>query len=134
MTRVVLDTNVLVSGLLVPGSSPERILRQFRDGDWSLAVSPAIIEEYGRVLRRKRFGFPLEQVEAILAEIQSRAWVVIPSRRFNAIPQDPPDNEFLDTAVEARVSFLISGDSHLLALESFHGIPILSPARFLALH
>ncbi len=132
--RVVLDTNVLVSGLLIPGSHPARILLQFRDGDWRLAVSPAILEEYGRVLRRRKFGFPLEQVEAILAEIESRAMVVIPSRRFNAVPQDPQDNEFLDTAVEARADVLISGDAHLLGLESFRGISILSPARFLALH
>lgn len=84
MMRVVLDTNVLVSGLLIPLSLP--------------------------------------------------ALVVIPSRRFNAVPQDPPDNEFLDTAVEAKAAVLVSGDAHLLGLESFRGIPILSPARFLALH
>lgn len=133
MTRVVLDTNVLVSGLLVSGGPPARILRQFRDGRWLLAVSPATIEEYGRVLRRKRFGFRLEQIEAILAEIQSRASVVIPGQRFAAVPDDPPDNEFLDVAVEARADFLISGDHHLLALGPFRGIPILSPTRFLAL-
>lgn len=132
--RVVLDTNVLVSGLLIPKSIPARILLQFRDGGWRLVVSPAIIEEYGRVLRRRKFGFPLELVEAMLAEIESRALVVIPSRRFNAVPQDPQDNEFLDTAVEAKAGVLVSGDSHLLGLDSFMGIPILSPARFLALH
>lgn len=134
MTPVVLDTNVLVSGLLVPGSPPARILQQFRNGKWSLVVSPAIIEEYGRVLRRRRFGFSLEKVESVLAEIQSRAWVVIPSQRFDAIPQDPPDNEFLDVAFEAKAGYLISGDSHLLDLGSFRGTSILSPARFLALH
>lgn len=128
-----MDTNVLVSGLLIAASPPARVLRQFRDGDWTLAVSPAIVEEYGRVLRRRRFGFPLEQVEAILAEIQSRAFVVLPSQRFDAVPQDPPDNEFLAAAVEARASFLVSGDGHLLGLGSFHGIPIVAPARFLAL-
>ncbi|MBI4677291.1 MAG: putative toxin-antitoxin system toxin component, PIN family [Elusimicrobia bacterium] len=134
MMLVVLDTNVLVSGLLVPGSGPAQIIRQFRDGAWTLAASPAIIEEYGRVLRRRRFGLPPDGVSALLAELEARSLVVIPSRHFNAVPEDPQDNEFLDVAVEAGADVLVSGDRHLLGIEVFRGIPIRSPAAFLARH
>ncbi len=131
MRLLVLDTNVLVSALLVPGSPPSRVLQGFRDGDWSLAVSGTILDEYARVLARERLGLPRRLVTGILEEIEGKAFKVIPSRRFAAVPEDPSDEEFLDVAVEARVEAVVSGDRHLLALEGFRGIPILTPVRFL---
>lgn len=131
MKRVVLDTNVLVSALLVTDSLPAEILRQFREGEWELAVSGAILEEYGRVLRRKKFGLSLKQVELVLRLISARSVLIIPSRHFQVITEDPPDNEFLDVAVEANADAVVSGDSHLLSLKSFRGIPILAPSEFL---
>lgn len=133
MRIVVLDTNIMVSALLVPGSNPARVLRQFRDGEWKLAVSPAILEEYARVLRRGRFELDRGEVQDLLAEIQTRALVVIPSRHFAEIPDDPADNEFLDVAVEAGAEAIVSGDNHLLDLQAFKGVAILTPARFLRL-
>jgi putative PIN family toxin of toxin-antitoxin system len=121
----------LVSALLVPGSLPAKILRHFRAEEWQLVVSGAILEEYGRVLRRKKFGLSLDQVESILSLISARAIKVIPSRHFSIIEKDPADNEFLDVAVEAGADAIVSGDAHLLSLKSFHGISILTPAEFL---
>lgn len=131
MTIVVLDTNVLVSALLVPASAPAEALRRFRDGEWGLAVSGAILEEYGRVLRRRRFGLSLDLIEALLSEIERRSLRVIPRRHFAVIKEDPADNEFLDVALEAGADAIISGDHHLLRLNVFHGIRILSPAQSL---
>jgi len=128
---VVLDTNVLVSALLVPVGAPALILRQFRDGDWNMAVSGTILEEYGRVLRRPRFGLNIDEIRSVLSEIESRSLLVIPSQRFNAVPEDPSDNEFLDVAVEAGADTVVSGDNHLLKLRWFHRIPIYSPLQFL---
>ena len=131
MKIVVLDTNVLVSALLVPASTPAMVFRRFRDGYWRLAVSGAVLEEYGRVLRRKRFGLSLNLIEAILLEIERLSLRVIPRQHFTAIIEDPSDNEFLDVAVEAAADAIISGDQHLLSLKIFHGIRILSPAQSL---
>lgn len=128
MRRVVLDTNVLVSALLVPGSAPADVLRRWRDGYWGLAVSGAILEEYGRVLRRAKFGLPLGSIEAVLSEIERGSLRVIPRRHFAAIPEDPSDEEFLDVAVEAAADAIISGDRHLLDLKIFRGVRILTPA------
>ena len=104
---------------------------RFREGDWNLAVSGAILEEYGRVLRRKQFCLSLKLIEDILSEIERRALNVIPRQHFMAIPEDPPDNEFLDVAVEALADAIISGDQHLLSLKIFHNTRILSPAQAL---
>lgn len=129
--RVVLDTNVLVSALLIPNSTPSKILKQFRDGKWLLVISGAVLEEYGRVLRRKKFGLPLDQIESILKIIESRSVRVIPSNRFEVILEDPSDNEFLDVAVEGKADCIISGDGHLLSLNTFKDILILTPSAFI---
>ncbi len=130
MIRVVLDTNVLVSGLLVPEGPPAKIVQQFRDGLWTLVLSGAILEEYGRVLRRKKFGLPFSKVREILELIERSSILVIPSEHFNLIPQDPSDNEFLDVAAEGHADVIVSGDRHLLSLKTFRNIPILSPSQF----
>ncbi len=129
--KVVLDTNVLVSGLLVQGSVPSEILRDFKDGQWILVLSGAILEEYGRVLRRKKFGLPTANVESMLRLIENKAIKVIPSEHFSVVHQDPSDNEFLDVAVEGQADFIVSGDRHLLDLNRFRGIPVLPPSEFL---
>lgn len=129
--RVVVDTNVLVSALLVPNSRPADVLKQFRDEKWSLAISGTLIEEYGRVLRRKKFGLPLHDVDSLLQTIEARSIRVIPSKHFDLIADDPADNELIDVAVESKANFIVSGDSHLLSLGNFHGVSIVSPAEFL---
>ena len=88
------------------------------------------MEEYGRVLRRKKFDLSLASIESILSLIANGSVLVIPSRHFRIILDDLSDNEFLDVAVEAKATAIVSGDGHLLSLKSFQGIPILSPAEF----
>jgi putative PIN family toxin of toxin-antitoxin system len=129
--KVVLDTNVLVSALLVPRGISAQVLLQFHDGLWDLVISGAILEEYGEVLKRRRFGLPTDHVAQVLTELEIRAIRVIPSHRWRAVREDPDDNEFIDVAVEAGADFIVSGDHHLLSLKSYQGIPILTPAQFL---
>ena len=105
---------------------------QFRDGQWTLVVSGAILEEYGHVLRRPRFGLPMDQIETMLLEVESRSLKVIPSVRTLAVERDPADNEFIDVALEAKASAIVSGDDDLLALGSYRGILILTPQQFLS--
>jgi uncharacterized protein len=107
-------------------------LKQFRDGEWDLVVSGGILEEYGEVLKRPKFGLDSEQITEILEEIAARSVQVIPSRRYKAIAADPDDNEFIDVSVEAAADFLVSGDHHLLDLKKFKSISIVTPAQFLA--
>lgn len=130
--RVVLDTNVIVSSFW--GGNPKRILETWKAGRLTLLVSFPILEEYLAVLARLGFS-DAEVKEQGLLFLQSPATVLIhPSRHFEAIPEDPSDNRFLDCAVEGKAEAIVSGDKHLLTLKAFQGIPILTPADFLREH
>ncbi len=67
-----------------------------------------------------------------LFEDPDRIIPVVPSRRIAVIREDPPDNMFLECAVEARADYIISGDRHLKRLGTFEGIEILAPSEYLA--
>ena len=130
--RVVLDTNVIFSSFW--GGNPKRILERWKTGHLTLLISLPILEEYLAVLARLGFTETQLKEEGILF-LQSPATSLIhPSRTFEAIPQDPSDNKFLDCAVEGKADAIISGDKHLLTLKAFHDIAILTPADFLKHH
>lgn len=129
--RVVLDTNVLVSALNADGP-PRRIVEHCRSMDAVLVASDAILSELSEVMRRK-FGWSAGQVAVLLQELRSFALVVTPARLVNRIAGDPADNRVLECALEAGADLIVSGDTrHLQPLVSFDGIPILSPATFIA--
>lgn len=127
--RAVLDTNVLISGLLFHGP-PRRILLWVVQGKVEMAVSPALEEELERVLRMK-FPETAAAVRDLLHDLTEIAVRVLPRRRFSVIREDPADNRVLECALTARVHVILSGDRHLLRLGSFRDVPILSPADFL---
>jgi uncharacterized protein len=129
--RVVLDTNVFVSALLVPNGPPARLLEGFRDDAWELLISGIILQEYAEVLLRPEFTLPPSLVSDLLDEIRRKAIDVVPSKRYRAVEQDPDDNEFIDVAVEGRADFLVSGDQDLLTMKRFRDIRIVPPVEFL---
>jgi putative PIN family toxin of toxin-antitoxin system len=128
--KIVLDTNVLFSGLFGKGPS-KSILERWKDGVFLLVFSAEILREYLRVL--KRAGFNEEDTEELTQRLSDpdHALLVKPSRHFDVIWQDPSDNMFLDCAVEAKADAIVSGDKHLHKLQIFEGIPILKPRPFL---
>ncbi|MEW6324622.1 MAG: putative toxin-antitoxin system toxin component, PIN family [Nitrospirota bacterium] len=129
MEKVVLDTNVYISAILV-GKTCEEILQHARDGRYEIAVSPAILEELSNVLGRK-FGWSGQQVATVLEDLKTFTRWVHPRKRLRVITMDEPDNRILECAVAAKASCVVTGDSHLLQLQSYRKIPILSPAQFL---
>lgn len=127
--RIVVDTNVLVSSLW--GGKPGAIVDLWKEGRVILLVSFPILKEYLAVLAR--FGLSDEQLKerGLLFLDSPFSAFVHPSRHFEAIPEDPADECFLDCAVEGKASAIVSGDRHLLRQKVFHRIPILTPAEFL---
>ena len=129
--RVVLDTNVIVSGLNFPGN--ERLvldlaLRQRFD----LYLSPFIPSETSRVLVRK-FGWRDEQAALALGALRDVATAIEPTRRPPAVEGNEGDNRVLECAVEAAADFLVTGDRrHLLPLGTLHGVTIANAPRFLS--
>ena len=134
--KVVLDTNVLISSLLKPKSKARDIYRLVLRGEIELYTSVDLINELSRVLEYPKFGFEKLQKEVFLKNITRVATILVnPGLKINVIKEDPPDNKFLECAVEAKVDYLISGDNkHLLPLKNFQGIKIISPSEFLKLY
>ena len=132
---VVLDTNMVVSGILVPGGSPGKVVDLWAHGVFTVAVSPALIKEYLGVLLQPKFqsvGSVEERTKILEALLDLENTVtVLPKRPLNVVGEDPADNRVLECAGASGAECVVSGDRHLLALGQFGPAAILSPAGFL---
>lgn len=130
--RAVIDTNVLVSGLLWHGT-PHTLLEQTRSGMLSLVSSPALLAELAEVIGRSKFDAILTHSdtthERMLSEIWQLVEVVDPPPLAEPVCRDPDDDEVLALAIAARADMIISGDNDLLALGSFQGIPVVTAGQ-----
>ena len=129
--RVVLDTNVVVSGLNFPGN--ERLVVELAlRGRFELYLSSFILGEVAGVLGRK-FGWNEDRVTEARRTLEKAATVIEPQRLPDVIEANEADNRILECAVEASADFLITGDRrHLLPLEEHQGVGILNAPRFLS--
>jgi putative PIN family toxin of toxin-antitoxin system len=130
-TRVVLDTNILISAIVF-GGLPRKILEMVIVGSVNCSLSFAILDELRDVLQRSKFGFSPQQAATVIDELQDICEILNPPRRIRTIKADPDDNRILECAVEAQAMCIISGDNHLLELGKYRQIHIYSPADFLA--
>src|SRR3989337_1822992 len=135
--RAVLDTNVIVSAVLSPGSPPDAILRASRRGALDMVTSAPLLRELEDVLGRpriaKRLGWTPEERASFIAALSDFAAIVAPRRKLQVVKADPADNRVLEAAVAGSVDYVVSGDRHLLELGSYEGIPIVTPHRFAAI-
>ena len=130
--RLVVDTNTIVSGILLPRSIPGRLL-DFLAVHGTLIFSPPPRDELLEVIARAKFDryVPPEARERSAVLLVRDAEMVAPRRSF-AICRDPKDDKFLDAAYAGNAAAIVSGDADLLALPGFEGVSILTAARFLA--
>jgi putative PIN family toxin of toxin-antitoxin system len=124
---LVLDSNVYISSVLF-GGKPRQIIEAALAGKIRLAISSSILEEIEGVLRGRKFKFPAAAAREVVSEIASLAEIFEPSGKISSIKADPADDRILECALAASAEAIISGDSHLLTLETFRGIAVLSPA------
>jgi putative PIN family toxin of toxin-antitoxin system len=129
--RIVADTNVLVSALIFPGGPPEALYRLVLEERLRLVTSRPLLAELGRVLAEK-FGWEPERAEEAVLQLVRLAEVVQPRERLAVVAADPADDRVLEAADAGDVDAIVSGDSHLLTLGEWRGIPIRSTAEFLA--
>ena len=129
--RVVLDTNVIVSGLNFPGN--ERLVLELAvRGRFELYLSTFILEEAAGVLTRK-FDWDEERSSEALRALGNAATVIYPRRLPEVVDGGHADNRILECAVEASADYLVTGDRrHLLPLETHEGVRILNAPRFLS--
>ncbi len=131
--KVVLDTNVLISGLFF-GGNPGKIIDLWVKGEVEVLVTEAILLEYEAVLDRLARKYPKSSARQLFHLIALKATTVegyaLPPDSCN----DPDDVKFLECAVGGGASFIVSGDKHLLDLHVWDTIPIQSAAVFLKEH
>lgn len=126
---VVLDTNVLISSLW--GGNPGRVVDLWKEGRISLLVSLPVLKEYLSVFARFGLGDAQLKERGLLFLESPFSILVHPRSSFDAISEDPPDNRFLECAIDGKADYIVSGDQHLLKLKAFRRIPVLAPADFL---
>jgi uncharacterized protein len=115
--RVVLDTNVFISGIHWTGDS-EEIVRAWMEGKFDLVSSYPIIEELTRIL--SNFKVPLEPADILWWEnlILQRSIMVDPQEKVNAAAHEA-DNKFIEAAIAGNAEYIVSQDNHLLVLKNF---------------
>lgn len=130
--RVVLDTNVIISGWVFHG--PERrVLERAERNDFELVVSEFILLETESAMARK-FGWFRWQIEEAVHELRTIATIINPPRSLSVIADDHPDNQILGCAVHASADYLVTGDrKHLLPLGEFETVRILRAPEFLSI-
>ncbi len=127
--RVVVDTNVLMSGIFF-GGTPGRIVEALKLGRIALAASPSIVSEYQRVGEDLEANYGELGAASLLTFLLARADVVDAYDLAEPVSRDPDDDKFLACALAASVPLVVSGDRDLLTLGSWQGIRIVSPRAF----
>ena len=131
MLRVVLDTNVLVSAIISDGKSRELLKRGIAN-QYLLVTSDLILKELVTVLRRPKFKTSEDEVHRTILALIRTADVVSVKTKLKAVKEDPKDDMIIETAVDGEADMIVTGDGHLLALETFRGIKILTVEKMLA--
>ena len=124
------DTNVLVSALALPGGRGDEALRRVVDGEDSLALSKAVLDELLSVLARK-FDHDREALARVAIFLSEAAEFVEPTERL-AVLADEPDNRILECALAAGAQLVVTGDRAMLAQGDYRGILIVSLSSYLA--
>ncbi len=109
MIRVVIDTNILVSGLISRQGNEALVVLAVHHGWLVPCCSEAILAEYARVLMRPIFSFPAVDVEALMSLFQTKGILVRPAY-FSALSPDPDDTKFLHCAMTSTADFIVTGN------------------------
>lgn len=127
--RIIIDTNVLISGIFFAGL-PGRLLQFWKDGHLTLVASSEIFYEYAEVIRRLGKRYPAIETSDIIDLLAVELEMVKAKKLRESICRDPDDDKFIACALSAKVEIVITGDKDLLVLRTYKGIRFLSPAQF----
>lgn len=131
--KVVVDTNVLISGIFFDGP-PARILEAWLHGQLEFVVSHEILEEYFEVCERLSLRYPNIDITQILILIVQNCHIVDPLPLPESASSDADDDKFIACALASDTKIIISGDSDLLAVSGYENIQVLTPREFVDRH
>jgi uncharacterized protein len=137
MLRVVIDTNVIVSGILSRKGAPAEVLNAWRERRFLLLSSSAIVAEVRAVLQypriRHKYHLSDDDIEQTITLLEHDSLLVAGDADVTgSVPDDPMDEMFLACALDGQADVVVSGDHHLLDLGVFRDIPIINARQFLA--
>ena len=127
--RVVLDTNVVMSGVLF-GGLPGRILTAWRSGEVILSASPEIVEEYAATADVLAARYPLIELQPVVALIVQNAEIRQSPPLGEQVCTDPDDDKFLACALAAQAECVVSGDKALQRVSGYQGVAVMDPRQF----
>lgn len=128
--KVVLDTNVFVSGIFWSGVC-NSVLEAWRDGKFELVCCEDILQEIVETLNNFRKPLSLEEIADWASLIAEMAVLVALTLKLDVVKEDKDDNKFIEAAIEGDADYIVSQDKHLLKLKEFNGIKIINPEEFL---
>jgi uncharacterized protein len=131
--NVILDTNVLVSGIFFKGP-PYHILQMWKNGQIEIIISHEILEEYRRVIQDVSAQFPQIDISKLFEMITLKAHLTFSLSLPSRICEDSDDDKFFSAAITSKTPVIISGDKHLLNKSGFSGIRVLTPRNFIDLY
>ena len=128
--KVVLDTNVLISGLLNPFGTPSEIVRMAASGKLMICYDARILTEYRQVMLRPKFRFTHEQVDALLDYIERQGTLAASEPAKIFLPDDD-DEMFLEVAIACQAHYLITGNLKHFPANKCAGANVVSPNAFI---
>ena len=132
--KAVLDTNVLVSGLMGGDGPPQQILNAWLHERFTLVTSPYLVAELTHVLSYPKIADRIElseaEIDAILAALLSQAKAVPGNLELRGVTCDAKDDAVVACAVEAGADYIVSGDQDLLVLSVYEGVQMIAPGQF----
>lgn len=126
--KAVFDTNVLISAWFWVGNE-SKLIESVEEGLLDGYSSEQLMEELCEALRYPKFNLTQDEVETIRGYYMLLFQIVRPKQTVNIITEEPEDNRVLECALEAQADYIVSGDHHLLNLEEFRGIRIVTAAE-----
>jgi uncharacterized protein len=127
--RVVFDTNIFISALVIPGSLAEKAISRIIEGRDQLLISPDIIREVLSVLSSK-FGREREALSHVAVILSELGELVRPGEQVRVF-RDEPDNRILECADFGKADHIVTGDKEMLRLKEYKGIKITSLREYL---
>ena len=127
--KIVVDTNVLVSGLLSPQGAPAAVLRYILSGSALVCFDERILSEYRGVLARRKFGFDATQVANLLEFLETHGEPTL-ARLLDLPLPDPSDGVFIEVAIASDADCLVTGNLKHFPTEFLRGVRVVTPRAF----
>ncbi len=131
--KIVLDTNVLVAGLLSPFGPCAQIVGVVSSGKLTLCLDARLLSEYDEVLHRPKFRFRTDKIAALLDYVEHTGIITASAPLPTALP-DPNDQPFLEVAVAGQAACLVTGNHAHFRAKHCQGMTVFSPSAFLAFY